>query len=109
LLIVSDGGDDLKVRAEWERNVRAGRARRVTYRMQGNTAPLGVPWEINRLISVTDSFLDLRERLLVVGYNISHSSSGGTETQIDLCAPQAFDTLKPPLVASKKGGGTVWP
>lgn len=115
LIIVSDGQgstDELSTRGQWERNVRAGKSRRISYDHQGFRTPPGPGgrqlFPINQLIPVDDPFLDFRGNLLIVSASYSFGDSGGEIVTLELGAPEAYDVLLPPKKRAKKGGGSLW-
>lgn len=106
LIVVSDGAGkkpDLEQRANWELTTRVGRSRRLSYTLQGLKTPGLQAWTLNTLIGVKDDKCGLSgDTLLVAAFDMS-VSSGGTFTTVELCRPDAFDTLKPPKPKPKKG------
>lgn len=112
-IIVSDGmgsKEELRARAAWERNVRAGRSRRLQYMVTGfrtmNTH--GPLWEVNRRIVVNDSYLDFDGVLLTIGVSLTYSRDSGEITNMEVGAAEAFDVLIPPRKRSRRGGGPLW-
>lgn len=93
-------GQDLKNRALWERNTRAGRARRLTYTVEGWRDEAGDLWRSNSLVQVEDDWLQIRDELLVVSATLERSMNG-TLTTLELTDPAAFALLDPPK--TKKG------
>lgn len=94
-----DSGGELQKRADWERNVRAGRAKRVDYTVQGWEHQDGL-WAPNTLVTVRDSVLRVDDELLVVSVNFVRSETDGTITNLSLTLPEAFDVQ--PLPPAKK-------
>jgi prophage tail gpP-like protein len=90
-------------RANWERNVRAGRSERVTYKVDGWEHADGL-WEPNTLVHVTDPECEIDEDLLVVTATYTRSNEDGSHTSLELTLPEAYTVqpLKPPI---KKGRG----
>ena len=114
LIIVSDGSGkaaELQLRGNWERNVRAGRSRRLSYEHQGfltKTPPFQL-FPINQLIAVTDRYVDFSGLLLIASVSYRYSRSGGETTNLELGAREAYDVLVPPPKRQpKKGGGSLW-
>lgn len=110
LIIVSDGQgqkNELKTRASWEMNVRAGRSRRISYDVLGHRSPVGKVWPVNELIVVDDPFLDSKEGLLIASVMLRYDD-GGEVASMELCRPEAFDVLQPPQKKSKKKGFMSW-
>lgn len=110
LIIASDGGGaakELELRANWERNVRAGRSRRLTYDVQGAQVQGdlgGGVWQFNQLVFVDDDFLGVSGLLLIIGVNIRYSNSG-TITTLEVGDPAQFDVLTPPKKRKKAKKG----
>lgn len=106
LIIVSDGSGTkkhLETRATFERNMRAGKSRRITYDVQGLGTEFGDPWPINVLIPVSDPYLSCKEPLLIAGVTLSYGPGGEIST-LELARPEAFDVLAPaPKKGRKKG------
>lgn len=98
-----DTGEELKDRVTWERNRRAGDARRVTYTVQGWRDDDGKLWEPNTLVNVSDGWLRIRGQLLVVSVQYQRSN-GGTTTEIELTRKEAFDLIEfPPPKPRNRG------
>lgn len=98
-------GTELQKRADWERNVRAGRARRLSYVVQGWKHAGGL-WEPNTLIRVIDPDARIDDDLLAVTVTQSRDNRG-TLTTIDLTLKEAFDVQ--PLPTVKRKQGSMWP
>lgn len=81
----------LQQRAEWERNVRIGRANRATITVQGWQHADGL-WRPNSLVRLRSPLLyaDLDLLIAQVTYKLD---SGGTTADLELCRPEAFDLL----------------
>lgn len=106
LIVVSDGSGskkELELRAAHERNVRAGRSRRITYTVTGHKSPAGRAWPINERIAVQDPFLDCQDALLVAGVTLEYGDAGET-ADIELARPEAFDVLIPPTKPNRRKG-----
>lgn len=105
-IIMAEGqesGTQLQARADWERNVRAGRSQRHTYVVQGWQRDGGL-WEPNLLVRVIDPQLQTDHDLLVVS-TTQTKDGNGSRTTIELCDPRALDTE--PIVARVRGGADV--
>lgn len=87
-----DGNATLKQRAEWERNVRAGRGTRATVTVQGWAAH-GILWQPNTITHLKSPLLsaDLDVLITSVAYSLDDS---GTLTTLQLSKPSAFDTIE---------------
>ena len=97
ILIAEEHGNGVsfKTRAEWERNVRYGRAQPVNYTVQGWRHAEGV-WRHNTLISVTDPMMDFDDsELLIVSVSLLKDESG-TRTELKLMPREAFDRIPLP-------------
>lgn len=79
---------DAQKRAEWERNVRFGRSRRVSVRVAGWDHAGGL-WEPNKLVAVRDAFLSIDQELLIAGVVLTLDERGWW-TDLDLVAREAF-------------------
>jgi len=98
LVIVADSASDrkqLERRAKWERNVRAGRAIRVSYTMPGVLDERGFPFTPGDHHRVRDDALGVDEELLLVSATVDVSERELT-TKIELTRPQAFSLLEWP-------------
>jgi len=92
----------LRVRAEWERNVRSGRGRRVSVTVPGWSHAGGL-WQPNTRVGVSLPSLALAADLLIT--SVTHTlDDGGTRTQIEMVRPEAFDRI--PMPEPRQGG--VW-
>lgn len=91
-------GPTFAARAEWERNVRAGRGTRAVVRVPGWTyAAIGMPdgeavWQPNMLVEADLRYLGLRQDLLIAkcAYSLDES---GSFTELHLADPSAFQLL----------------
>ena len=112
LVWVQDGSSDsgtLLRASEWRRNTRAGQSERVSYTVQGWEHSPGQPWEPGLTVFVEDKFLRLsRVGLIIESCNFTFSESGGSETQIDLVLPEAFQSLSPPTEPKIRDGVMTW-
>jgi prophage tail gpP-like protein len=92
----------LRDRAEWERNVRMGRGNRGTITVQGWRHAGGQIWQPNWLVRVRSPFLWLDADMLIVGCTYTLDERRGTETELSIALPEAFD-LVAGIGASKLG------
>jgi len=97
-----DSGTELQKRADWERNVRAGRAKRVTYAVQGWEHEDGL-WEPNTLVTVVDPVARIDDELLLVEVSHSRDEQSGSMTSLTLTFPEAFGVQPLPAPKKKKG------
>lgn len=96
-------GTELQKRADWERNVRAGRATRLSYRLLGWSHSAGL-WAPNKMVRVKDDESQIDDELLIVSAEFTRSSSG-TFTDLELTMKEAFGTE--PLPRPKKKNGSL--
>lgn len=112
LVMVADGPglkDELQMRATYERNVRAGRARMITYEVQGFKSRAKKLWPVNELVSVDDDFLHIKDTLLISSVTFTYSEQQGEITSLELCRPEAFDIFAPPPKPKKsKKKEVIW-
>jgi prophage tail gpP-like protein len=86
------GKDDVGKRAVWERNVRAGRSIRHRYTVEEWTSNLGLLWDPNTLVKITDDWCDVDTTALVT--SVEFVLAGERVTTLELMDPSAF-TAKP--------------
>lgn len=98
-----DTGKELKDRVKWERNRRAGDARRLNYTVQGWRDNEGKLWEPNTLVDVEDDFLRVKLELLVVSVT-NRKGNDGTTTELELTRKEAFDLIEFPAPRPTKRG-----
>ncbi len=91
----------LKDRATWERNVRAGHALRYVTLIPGVNAPNGKPWEPGTYCSVTDEALGLDSTMILVRANI-RANSKDLATELEFTLPEAYSTLAFPAKVVNK-------
>ena len=84
---------ELKKRADWERNVRAGRSLSLTYVLEGWSNTEGV-WEPNVLVRVVDDKFCVDAELIISEVKLSLSSDEGQMTEITVTDPDSF-SVKP--------------
>lgn len=92
----------LEQRAKWERNTRAGRAKAITYDVQGWTAAHGL-WRPNQLIHVADDKFQIEDDLLIVATDMQRDRQGGRVTTLTMMPKETFDVLNPPKIKRKRG------
>lgn len=85
----------LKQRAEWERNVRAGRSVHVRYTFPGVLDEHGFPWMPGDLHHVLDDALGVDEEMLVSGARIQ-TSERSLQTEVEFVRPESFSLLEFP-------------
>lgn len=95
-----DSGTELQKRANWERNVRAGKAKELEYTVLDWEHDDGL-WEPNKLVRVFDPDARVDDKLLISSVTYSRSNSG-TTTSLSVTIPQAYSIEPlPPPKASK--------
>jgi len=94
IIIAEDQGSNatLKQRAEWERNVRAGRGARATVTVQGWDVG-GNLWMPNAITHLYSPLLYADMDMLIASVSYSENDSG-TLTTVQLALPHAFDTIE---------------
>jgi prophage tail gpP-like protein len=85
----------LKARAVWERNVRAGRAMRYVALFMGVLGPDGKPYTPGTHFVVQDEAFGVDDTLVLVSANI-RASSDELVTEVELTYPAAYSTLTYP-------------
>lgn len=94
----------LEKRAKWERNVRAGRAQRVSYTVPGWRILEGNLWAPNILVHVRDTQLRIDELLSVISARLTKSADG-TLADLELVRPGALEVE--PLTEQTLSGGLL--
>lgn len=78
-------------RVDWEVAMRRGRSRRVTYTVPGWRGGGGRLWRINTLAAVEDSYLALREELLIVAVTHAVTGEAGSTTELEMMPKDGYD------------------
>lgn len=99
-----DSGKELQDRAVWERNVRAGRSRTLSYTVENWHDDDGNLWSPNTLVRVDDEELGIRDELLIVTTEQSKDEQSGTITNLELMRREAFDLIEFPPKKPKGSG-----
>lgn len=97
LVVVAEDQADvasLQRRADWERNVRAARGRKVTAQVQGWSYQKGHIWRINQLVPVRSPLLGIDETLLISECVYRIDVNGGTVTDLTLAPKDAYTRSK---------------
>jgi len=94
IIIAEEPGyeEQYAVRAQWEANMRFGKARRATYTLAGWTAN-NTLWRPNARVRVKDSFIGVEEEMLIVGVDYTLDDKG-SRVALHVARPAAFD-LRP--------------
>lgn len=85
-------GQSFEDRAKWEATVRAGRARKANYTVQGWRDEGGALWRPNALVKVDDTMLGINETMLITSVTFSRSEDG-TTTQLSLVKPSSYELI----------------
>jgi len=85
-------GVTAKKRAQWEAIIRAGRSSELSIKVQGWRRKNGNLWEVNRLVDVEDSWLEIKETFLITQIIFTLDDSSGTLTVLTLKRQDAFTT-----------------
>jgi prophage tail gpP-like protein len=83
-------------RADWQRNVRAGRAVRYRYTVEGWQTAENRLWQPNTLVGVIDDRYQLEDILLIIETEHSVSEDSGPITELEVCDPRALEVEVPP-------------
>jgi prophage tail gpP-like protein len=107
IVIAEDQGNasDLERRAQWERNTRAGKARRLRHRVQGYHHKSGL-WKPNQMVRVKDHRLRVDDELLIV--SVTYEKAEHSVTTIETTRAEAFDVLIPPKTRGRRTAGKSW-
>lgn len=91
IIIANDPLDQAEAlaRAQWERSIRRGRARRVTVTLSGWRDADGKLWQVNTRVPYRDDILGIDAELLVAGVQLQRSDQGTTAI-LELADPAAF-------------------
>ncbi len=99
----------LESAALWERNTRAGRARKLKYEVadpedmaRSWQTSKGILWEPNIVVSVRDPMLGVEGEFLITDVTLT-LGAGGTRTALSLTHPSAYDIQDPPKGKKRKG------
>jgi prophage tail gpP-like protein len=95
---------DAQKRAQWEVANRWGNGRSATIIVQGWFTDEGVPWPINRICRIEDSWLGLDREMTITKASFRLGASG-TITQLTLQPPEALTPNPDDLKPEKKGAG----
>jgi prophage tail gpP-like protein len=77
-------------KAAWEAQVRAGLSRAVEYEVVGWVQSNGKPWQINRRVSVKDSFLGMDDTMLIYALDHIADPDAGIITKIAVVPKETF-------------------
>lgn len=85
-------------RGEQEARVRAGKSRRLVYKVQGWTQlGDGKVWEINKLVAVNDDLLGIEDHFLIYDIKFEFNETNGTTTELSLVYPEAYEIVQKPI------------
>jgi prophage tail gpP-like protein len=102
-----EGKQALRHRAQWERNVRAGRSKRCTYTLAGFRDGQGDLWYPNTNVPVKDDLLNIDDTLLITRVTFMQSGTTG-HAGLELCNKAAFDPLLDPKLLKEGGKWGSW-
>lgn len=107
VLIGEDNLDNQKagLRADWEMRTRRARSEKVEVTLQGwNMEGTNLLWPINHQIRITDPWLGLDARLLLITAVTFTKDGQGTRTKLSLMPREGFEVDPIPPKAKKKKG-----
>lgn len=82
----------IKKRAEWEARIRRAKALKYTATVVGHSSTdQGTPYKPNTIGQVSDVFADIEDELLLTKVTYRLSLDHGSETDLELIPPDAFD------------------
>lgn len=84
-----------KEHADWERNVRYGKGKRIGYVVNGWHYDANLLWPINRLVAVKDEYLGVDDDLLIASTTFVMDDAGFA-TDLSLLPREAFDLVPLP-------------
>lgn len=87
--------DDARARAAFEAATRRGKSLTYSAVVQGHELAPGVPWPINRLVSVRDELAQIQDTLLIKGIRMAWDLNEGSTTTIECTVKDAY-TPEPP-------------
>ncbi|MGD8499286.1 MAG: hypothetical protein PVJ86_01485 [Phycisphaerales bacterium] len=97
-----DSGEELQKRANWERNVRAGRAAKLDYLVQGWSHTGGL-WQPNKLVCIEDRVLRVDDEVLISEVTFERNENSGTVTRLSLVRKEGYDIQPLPPPKQKTG------
>lgn len=105
LIMVVDEGGDLASKVKYERNVRAGRARSISYTVSGWLADGARLWQPNTRVTVTDpnQAPALNNTAMLITTCTYSRDEQGSRTELAVMLPGAFDVFAAPE-ANTNGG-----
>lgn len=96
-------------RGEQEARVRAGKSRLLEYMVQGWTQIAnGKVWELNKLVTVNDSLLNVKDAFLITGIKFQYSKKRGTIAILSLAHREAYTVVKKPIKEIKTEFDTLF-
>ena len=106
LTIAADDGTDVQKKVNFERNVRAAKAKPLTYTVAGWLADDFTLWKENTVVSVTDPHQQppLNKADMLISTVSFVRDENGTRTEISVVAQGAYDVLAVP-----EKDVTAWP
>lgn len=95
----------LRARAQWQANVAAGRAHRVTYTVSGFRHGGGDFWAPNTRVPVDDPYAGVAGEMLIAGVTLEATRDSQT-TQLAVVRPEAFASA--PIAERGPAGRELW-
>jgi prophage tail gpP-like protein len=89
-------------RADWERNIRAGRSQSLTYTLRGWRDDDGDLWEPNTIAHVVDEFARVDDDLLITSVALTEDD-GGRVARLTMTRPEAYEIEGLPTPSRKPG------
>ncbi len=77
-------------RLNWEKSVRAAKSEKITVSIPQWTNADGLPWELNKLVTLEIPSLNVIGDYLVTGITFSLDASSGTRTTLECEKPEAY-------------------
>ncbi len=99
-------GAELKKRITWERNVRAGRSKRLRYTVLGWRHSQGL-WAPNTLVRVIDPRIETDDDLLISSISLTRDAQG-EKAMLELGIPEAFGIEPLPKPSPRKKNTSYW-
>jgi len=106
LTLYAEDGVDVQKKADFERNVRAGRAGSITYTVDDWYADGDFLWQPNTIVKVTDplQYPALDKHPMLISAVSFLQDDQGTRTELTVVEPSAYDVLAVP----EKAAGATW-
>ena len=86
----SSSSGDCTERALWQRNISRAQAFQYNAIVQGHTTPDGMPWKLNRLINIRDTYCDVDGDLLLNSIEWKFSNKSGSITSLGFVPKDSY-------------------